>query len=70
VLLGLEDLDMNATRDRRRRQHAEPALPFDLTQEIDPALAELLRRSSEPTLTQSDFDDLAVELPPPARPRR
>lgn len=60
---------MNATKDRRRRQHEEPALPFDVTQEIDPALADLLRRSTEPTLTQSEFDEIGVELPP-ARPRR
>jgi hypothetical protein len=49
-------------KDRNRSD--DSALPFDVTQEIDPALADLLRRSSEPTLTQLDFDDLAIELPP------
>jgi hypothetical protein len=45
-------------------------LPFDVTQEIDPALADLLRRSSEPTLTQADFDDIGVDLPIATKPRR
>ena len=45
-------------------------LPFDATQEIDPALADQLRRTTEPTLTQVDFDDITVVLPkkPQARP--
>lgn len=47
----------------------EPALPFDVTQEIDPALAEELRRTSEPTLTQADFDDVTVVLPENSKPR-
>ena len=38
-------------------------LPFDVTQEIDPALADELRRTTEPTLTQVDFDDITVVLP-------
>lgn len=42
---------------------SEPALPFDVTQEIDPALAEQLRRTGEPTLTQTDFDDVTIVLP-------
>jgi hypothetical protein len=57
-----------STKKRRRGQREEPPeLPFDVTQDIDPTLAESLRRSSEPTLTQSDFDDIDVELPPPKR---
>jgi hypothetical protein len=49
-------------KDRKRSD--DSTLPFDVTQEIDPALADLLRRNSEPTLTQQDFEDLAIELPP------
>jgi hypothetical protein len=41
----------------------DSALPFDVTQEIDPALSDLLRQNSEPTLTQGDFNELAVDLP-------
>jgi hypothetical protein len=40
-------------------------LAFDVTQEIDPTLADQLRRSAEPTLTQAEFDDITVALPPP-----
>ena len=47
----------------------EPALPFDVTQEIDPALADELRRTSEPTLTQTDFDDVTIVLPESSKPR-
>lgn len=47
----------------------EPALPFDVTQEIDPALAEELRRTGEPTLTQGDFDDVTIVLPEKPKPR-
>jgi hypothetical protein len=47
----------------------EPVLPFDVTQEIDPALAEELRVSGEPTLTQTDFDDVTVVLPEKRTPR-
>ena len=54
---------MAPTKPRNER-HTDPALPFDVTQEIDPALAEWLRRGSEPTLNQADFDDIALELPP------
>jgi hypothetical protein len=52
-----------------RTQRDDSALAFDVTQEIDPLLAESLRRSSEPTLTQVDFDDITVTLPPPRKPR-
>jgi hypothetical protein len=57
-------------RKNRQQKREEPALPFDVTQEIDPALADLLRRSSEPTLTQADFDEIGVEVPSPAKARR
>ena len=47
----------------------ESHLPFDVTQEIDPALADQLRRTGEPTLTQGDFDDITVVLPQKPKPR-
>jgi hypothetical protein len=60
-----------STKNRRRGKRNEPPLlPFDVTQDIDPTLAESLRRSNEPTLTQVDFDDIAVELPPTPPPKR
>jgi hypothetical protein len=54
----------------KRSRHArdESVLAFDVTQDIDPALADQLRRSTEPTLTQADFDDLLVE--PPDAPKQ
>ena len=51
-------------------QRDDSALAFDVTQQIDPLLAESLRRSSEPTLTQVDFDDITVTLPLPRKPHR
>jgi hypothetical protein len=58
-----------STKNRRRGKREEPPLlPFDVTQDIDPTLAESLR-GNEPTLTQIDFDDIAVELPTPPRKR-
>ena len=54
---------MNSPKNRRPRKTEEPALPFDVTQEIDLALADELRRSAEPTLTQGDFDDITIVLP-------
>jgi hypothetical protein len=59
-----------APRKPSRATPDDSALAFDVTQEIDPSLAESLRRSSEPTLTQIDFDDITVTLPPPRKPRR
>ncbi len=59
-----------STKNRRRGQREDPPpLPFDVTQDIDPTLADTLRSSTEPTLTQGDFDDIAVELPTPPRKR-
>lgn len=57
---------------KRTHQHDardDSALPFDVTQEIDPALADQLLRSSEPTLTQVDFEDITVVLPKKPQPR-
>jgi hypothetical protein len=59
---------MNAPK--RTGRHVEPPLAFDVTQDIDPALVDPLRRGNEPTLTQVDFDELTVELPKPPPPRR
>ena len=47
----------------------ESTLPFDETQDIDPTLAEELRRVSEPTLTQIDFDDITLVLPESPKPK-
>ncbi|HUQ52782.1 MAG TPA: hypothetical protein VM692_11215 [Gammaproteobacteria bacterium] len=58
-----------AAKKTRRDEREVPALPFDVTQEIDPSLAEQLRRTSEPTLTQVDFEDITVVLPPKPKPR-
>jgi hypothetical protein len=44
-----------------------PELAFDITQEIDPALADLLRSRSESTLTDTDFDDVEIEIAKPQR---
>lgn len=52
----------------RRDESAEKALAFDVTQEIDPILADQLRRTTEPTLTQADFDDITIVLP--QKPKR
>ncbi|RPI63595.1 MAG: hypothetical protein EHM50_02060 [Lysobacterales bacterium] len=44
-------------------------LPFDVTQEIDPALADELLHGGEQTLTQTDFDDITLVLPEKQKPR-
>ena len=58
-----------APKKSRRDARNESALPFDVTQDIDPALVEDLRRSGEPTLTQTDFDDITLVLPVSRKPR-
>ena len=58
-----------ASRKTQRGERESPALPFDVTQEIDPALADQLRRSHEPTLTQTDFEDITVVLPQKPKPK-
>jgi hypothetical protein len=58
-----------ASRKSRRNDRDESTLPFDVTQEIDPSLADQLRRTSEPTLTQGDFEDITVVLPPKPKPK-
>jgi hypothetical protein len=46
-----------------------PPLPFDVTQEIDPALVEDLRPAAEPTLTQLDFEEITLVLPEKRQPK-
>jgi hypothetical protein len=53
----------------RRDEGDDPPLPFDVTQEIDPALADDLRDGGEETLTQTDFDDVTLVLPERKKPR-
>jgi len=58
---------MSNTR-RKTARAAKPAeLEFDVTQQIDPALADLLRPGSEPTLAPLDFDDLDIAIEPSRR---
>ena len=57
-----------SSRKLPRDNRNDSALPFDVTQEIDPSLVEQLRRTTEPTLTQTDFEDITVVLPPKAKP--
>lgn len=52
-----------APRRLRRERRDEPALPFDVTQDIDASLADELLRTGEPSLMQGDFDDVTVVLP-------
>ncbi len=64
-------------KPQRKRPSIEDTqdLEFDSTQEIDPALAELMRKRSEPAPVAGDYDDteILVELgvstapTPPAR---
>jgi hypothetical protein len=54
---------------KKRAQRNEPALPFDVTQEIDPALTADLRPRDEATLTQTDFEEITLVLPENRKPR-
>lgn len=58
-----------APKKARREQGNESPLPFDVTQEIDPALVDEMRRGNEPTLTQTDFDDITLVLPEGRKPK-
>lgn len=54
---------------QKKTRRDEPApLPFDVTQEIDPALVDDLRRG-ETTLTQVDFDEITLVLPEKRQPK-
>ena len=44
-----------------------PEFAFEITQEIDPALSDLLRSRNEPTLADMDFDDVEIDIAPPQR---
>jgi hypothetical protein len=50
-------------KNRRPENRSNAPLPFDVTQEIDPALIDEVRRTGEATLTQTDFDDITLLLP-------
>jgi hypothetical protein len=50
-------------KNRRPENLGSAPLPFDVTQEIDPALVDEVRRTGEATLTQTDFDDITLLLP-------
>ena len=52
-----------APRKLRREQRDEAVLQLDVTQEIDDSLTDELLRTSEPTLTQGDFEDVTLVLP-------
>jgi len=45
-----------------------PALPFDVTQEIDSALVDQALNAHEATLTQVDFADITLVLPDKHKP--
>ena len=59
---------MASRKSRGDGRNESPALPFDVTQEIDPALVEDLRRT-ETTLTQTDFDEITLVLPEKRQPK-
>jgi hypothetical protein len=59
-----------APKRPQRKNRNESTLPFDVTQEIDPALVDDVRRHGEATLTQTDFDDITVVLPEKGKPRQ
>jgi len=59
---------MAPKKSRRDRSNESPALPFDVTQEIDPALVEDLHRG-DTTLTQVDFDEITLVLPEKRQPK-
>jgi hypothetical protein len=69
-LWSLQQTDRRmASKKIQRDDREESHLPFDVTQEIDPSLAEQLRRTSESTLTQVDFEDITLVLPQKPKPR-
>jgi hypothetical protein len=60
---------MDPKKSRRELRNESP-LPFDVTQEIDSALVDEIRGGNEPTLTQTDFDDITLVLPEDRKPKR
>ena len=59
---------MTAKKFTGGKRSESPPLAFDETQEIDPALVEDLRAAVEPTLTQTDFEEITLVLP--EKPKR
>jgi hypothetical protein len=57
-------------KNPRPENRGSAPLPFDVTQEIDPALVDEARQTGEATLTQTDFDDITVLLPEKPKPGR
>jgi hypothetical protein len=57
-------------KSRRSENRSSAPLPFDVTQEIDPALVDEVRQTGEATLTQTDFEDITVLLPEKPKPAR
>ena len=58
--------------DSPRKKSAPPGLPdldFELTQEIDPLLADIARSRPEPTLSDIDLEEVEIALEA-ALPRR
>lgn len=60
---------MAARKSHGGNRDESPSLPFDATQEIDPALVADLRRDGEPTLTQTDFEEITLVLPEKRPPK-
>jgi hypothetical protein len=60
---------MGLKRSPRDERDVATPLPFDVTQEIDPALADELRQGGEQTLTQTDFEEITLVLPEKRKPR-
>ena len=68
--ITLRNLNLMASRKSPSGNRDEStSLPFDVTQEIDPALVEDLRRGGEPTLTQTDFEEITLVLPEKRKPK-
>jgi hypothetical protein len=63
-----QEIDPALVEDMLRSGEATP-LSLDVTQEIDPALVEDMLRSGEATLTQTDFDEITIELPEVRQPK-
>ena len=46
----------------------QAALPFDVTQDIDPALVDEVLNAGDATLTQVDFEEITLVLPEMQKP--
>ena len=54
--------ELHRMRTPKRDDREQPTLAFDVTQEIDPALADEILRGGGATLTQTDFEEITVQL--------